>query len=422
MRSVAVAALCALTAIPALAQQPDATISAHHDKFRQLEETLPTPTTYRTASGAPGHEYWQQRADYTIDVELDDANQRIIGSETVAYHNNSPDTLTYLWLQLDQNIFAKGAASDTTSTAPEFDRVPFDRLDGMLTRADFDGGDKIGAVKDGRGRPLPYTVVGTMMRIDLAEPLAPGASVAFGVDWGYNINDAKKIRGRTGYEFFEEDGNYIYEIAQWFPRMAAYTDVNGWQHKQFLGCRRVHAGVRRLSAFASRCPNDHVVAAHRRAAESRRGPHARAARAPRASRVGDEAGLHRDAGGGEGERRARKPTGKKTWVFKAENVRDFAFASSRKFIWDAMRHRGRRQPRDGDVLLSEGGRAAVEPVLDAGHHAHAGRLLAIHLHVPLSDGDLGQRAGRRHGIPDDLLQRAAPRGGRHLLRSARSTA
>ena len=205
------------------------------DPFRQLDEILPTPNAYRTASGAPGHRYWQQQVDYAIDVRLEDATQRIVGLERITYTNRSPDTLTYLWLQLDPNLYRPDSDAVLTATAPEMSRVSFEQLQSWLARQTFDGGVNIAAVKDAQDRPLPYTVVKTMMRVDLPEPLAAGTTLEFSVAWDYRINDARLIRGRTGYEYFPDDGNYIYEMAQWFPRLAPYTDANGWQHKQFLG-------------------------------------------------------------------------------------------------------------------------------------------------------------------------------------------
>jgi hypothetical protein len=329
------------------------------DKFRQLEELLPTPNEQRAASGAPGHRYWQQRADYDIKVELDDANQRLTGSETVTYHNNSPDALTYLWLQLDQNIWAKNSDNYTSQSAPSFDRIPFSTIDNLLARRDFEGGQRITAVRDSKGAPLPYTVVRTMMRIDLPRPLAPGQSTVFSVDWSYNINDQRRIGGRTGYEYFPQDKNYIYEIAHWFPRMAAYYDVYGWQHKQFLGSGEftLEFGNYRVSITA---PDDHVVSATGvlqnpqavlTAVQRQRLEQAVTAKDPVFIVTPDEARA----------REASRPAGKKTWIFQAENVRDFAFASSRKFIWDAQGHNveGNRvmamsfYPKEGEPLWSK---------------------------------------------------------------------
>ena len=369
-RAFAAVLVCLSTVLSATAQSPDTVRPAREDKFRQLEEILPTPNTYRTASGAPGHEYWQQRADYVIDVELDDAAQRITGSETVTYRNHSPDTLVYLWLQLDQNVLAKGSDSALTSTAPTLDRNSFDQIDGMLTRATFEGGHVIASVKDAKGQPLGFTIVKTMMRIDLREPLAPGGVVSFSVAWSYNINNARKIRSRSGYEFFEKDGNYLYAIAQWFPRMAPYTDVNGWQHKQFLGGGEFSLEfgdyLVRLTV-----PNDHVVAATGvlqnpeavlTASQRQRLREAETSAKPVLIVTPDEAKAAE----------AAKPTGRKTWIFKAENVRDFAFASSRKFIWDARRHDvgGNRvlamsfYPKEGNPLWGQYSTAAITHTLD----------------------------------------------------------
>ncbi|HYO98960.1 MAG TPA: hypothetical protein VER76_01970, partial [Pyrinomonadaceae bacterium] len=258
-RSLVLAALLCLAFAPA----PDAaraqSKTTPSDKFKQLEEILPTPNEQRAASGAPGRSYWQQRADYQINVELDDANQRITGSETITYYNQSPDPLSYLWLQLDQNIWKQDSDSRLTQTAPNFERVPLFQIENMLYQRAFDGGNRITAVRDAKGAPLRYTINKTMMRVDLPQPLASGAQVSFSVDWNYNINDQRKIGGRTGYEFFPKDGNYLYEIAHWFPRMAAYNEVSGWQHKQFLGAGEftLEFGNYRVSITV---PDDHVVA------------------------------------------------------------------------------------------------------------------------------------------------------------------
>jgi hypothetical protein len=317
---------------PAAALSQSKTVSS--DKFRQLDETLPTPNIYRTASGAPGNRYWQQRVDYVIDVELDDANQRITGSETITYHNLSPDTLTYLWLQLDQNLFAKDAAGYMAEAAPSFEKLPFETIDKYLLRQEFEGGYKITAVRDAKGAPLPHVINRTVMRVDLQKPLASGESFVFAVDWNYQINNARRITGRTGFENFPRDGNNIYTIAQWFPRLAAYYDVNGWQLKEYLGSGEfaLEFGDYRVSITV---PEDHIVAstgvlqnpaqALTRAQRDRL-EQARTARQPVLIVTPEEARANESS----------KPGGKKTWVFAAQNVRDFAFASSRKFIWDAQ--------------------------------------------------------------------------------------
>ena len=191
------------------------------DKFKQLEENLPTPNEYRTASGAPGNKYWQQRADYVIDVELDDVNQRIIGKETITYQNLSPDTLTYLWLQVDQNIFAKDSDTQKTQTAPSFDRgLPLSQLEQMAARQ-FDGKVNISSVTDAKGAGLKFTIVNTMMRVDLPAPLAPNTNFVFNVAWDFTINNQRLFGGRGGYEYFPREKNFFYENAPWFPRVAA---------------------------------------------------------------------------------------------------------------------------------------------------------------------------------------------------------
>ena len=305
------------------------------DKFRQLEELLPTPNDYRAASGAPGHKYWQQRADYDIDVELDDVNQRILGRATITYHNNSPDSLTYLWLQLDQNIWEPHSDSELTATAPDWKKFPLPTFRRFMDDP-FPGGYRVGPVKDANGRELHKHINRTMMRVDLPAPLPPGKSFVFSLDWDYKINNSKRISGRTGAEFFPKDGNWIYEIAQWFPRMAAYNDVNGWQHKQFLGTGEftLEFGDYKVRITV---PNDHIVAStgvlqnpDQVLTPLQRQRLAVAKTATKPVMIVTEA----EATANE----KSKPTGKKTWIFHAENVRDFAFASSRKFAWDAQGH------------------------------------------------------------------------------------
>ncbi|MDP6447196.1 MAG: aminopeptidase, partial [Pirellulaceae bacterium] len=337
MRLAAICLAVALTVciVPPASSQVTNRKYNQEDKFRQLEETLPTPNRFRTASGAPGPDYWQQQANYVIDVELDDVKQRIIGSESITYTNRSPDTLRYLWVQLDPNLFAPDSDAALISTAPSFSpRTSFGALESLLEREVFDGGVKIDYVKDAANAPLEHTVVKTMMRVELPRPLAPGRSFTFSIGWNYAINNSKLVRGRTGYEYFKEDKNYIYEIAQWYPRMAAYSDATGWQHKQYLGrgefTLELGDYVVRITA-----PDDHVVAATGvllnsqevlTDAQQQRLEQAKEAKKPVFIVTPEEAAANQKT----------PPTGKKTWIYQAENVRDFAFASSRKFIWDAL--------------------------------------------------------------------------------------
>jgi hypothetical protein len=305
------------------------------DKFRQLEEILPTANGYRNAAGAPGHLYWQNRADYDMDIRLDDRQQRIYGTETITYYNQSPDALKYLWLQLDQNLFDPNSDTykvRTGSLSESQGRVPFSQVQGMLRS--FDGGFKVEYVQDVAGKALPFTIVKTMMRVDLPAPLASGRSVQIKVKWWHNVNDRMKVGGRSGYEYFPEDSNYLYTIAQFYPRMCVYNEVSGWQHKQFLGAGEftLPFGNYRVRLTA---PADHVVGAtgvlqngdRVLSPEQRRRMLAAQAAADPVMIVTPE-----EARQAEGQRAKEE----KTWIYHADNVRDFAFASSRKFIWDAQ--------------------------------------------------------------------------------------
>lgn len=316
---------------------PEATGPKFHqeDKFRQLEEILPTPNQYRSASGAPGHEYWQQKVDYRIDVRLDEEKRVLEGSELITYQNNSPDTLRYLWVQLDGNRFAANADGVLTETDSDPTRMPFGFLPRMRTALEGGGGVEIQLVKSTEdNQDLKYTIVKTMMRVDLLEPLAPGESVQFQIDWLYKIVDSSLVGSRGAFEYFEEDGNCIFEIAQWFPRLCAYNDVTGWQHKQFLG-----RGEFTLEfgdyVVAITVPADHIVGATGELLnkdqvltdqQRQRLVEARTAEEPMFIVTPEEAMENQKEGSDE----------QKTWIFKADNVRDFAFASSRKFIWDAQ--------------------------------------------------------------------------------------
>lgn len=311
-------------------------------KFKQLYEELPTPNAYRTASGAPGHEYYQQRADYDMDIVLDDENQRIYGEQTVTYFNNSPDELTYLWVQLDQNMREPSSITNKIRTESLGEKVSSAQIKRILN--DFDGGFKLEYVQQTNGRDLPYTVNNTMMRIDLPQPLKSGSSFSFKVKWWYNINDRMVLGGRSGYEYFKEDDNYLYTIAQFFPRMAVYNEVEGWQNKQFIGTGEFTLPFGNYKVRIT-APEHHVVAATGvlknessvlTREQRNRLRDARKADAPTMIITPEEAL----------ENESRRSDKTKTWQFEAENVRDFAFASSRKFIWDGM-----NQPTgDKDVL------------------------------------------------------------------------
>ena len=234
-------------------------VNPWNDKFRQLgPDELATPNTYRTASGAPGAEYWQQQVDYKMKIRLDDDNQKIFGEEVITYHNNSPDELYYLWIQLDQNLFSKESNTAKIEQMKINEQVNFNDL--VDLEPWFDGGFKLTKVTDAKGLALPYTINQTMMRIDLPKPIRAGEVFAFSIDWNYNINDRMRLGGRSGYEYFETDKNYLYTIAQYYPRLAAYMDYSGWQHKQFLGSGEFTLEFGNYDVSIT-VPSDHVVAA-----------------------------------------------------------------------------------------------------------------------------------------------------------------
>ena len=312
--------------------------SYKEDPFKQLHELLPSPNSNRLASGAPGPNYWQQRADYHIKVILDDKNQRLIGSETINYQNNSPHTLNYLWVQLDQNRFDPNSEELLIQEAPGLDGMSFNRLKSQLYRQSFKGGHQIKKVTDSKGEKIKFSIIGTMMRIDLKKSLTPKSNYVFNIDWEYNIIDADLNRARGGYEYFKEDKNYIYEIAQWFPRMAAYTDYTGWQNKQFLGSGEftLEFGNYKVEITA---PEDHIVAATGELQNTNSVmSDTQLDRWNKAKKNGDITFIVTPEEAKQNQSKKTKPTKTKTWIFKADNVRDFAWASSRKFIWDAKYH------------------------------------------------------------------------------------
>ncbi|MSR11569.1 MAG: M1 family peptidase [Gammaproteobacteria bacterium] len=368
----------------ALAQGIQQTKGSFEDKFRQLDEVLPTPNVYRTAGGQPGHQYWQQEVDYRIDVTLDEERQRLSGTESISYQNNSPDTLTYLWLQLDQNRFRRDSISQLSGTFgganPDADtpaRISLGALRSLQYMEDAALGYEINSVIDSGGSALSFTIVGTLMRVDLARALRPGQSVQFTVDYAYNIVNGDVLLPRGGYEHFPDDanegGNYIFAVSQWFPRLVAYTDYEGWANKEFLG-----AGEFTLEfgdyEVAMTVPADHIVAATGELLNANQVLTAqqreRLQQAENAARpvfiVSPEEALANESAG---------TTDTVTWRFGAQRVRDFAWASSRKFIWDAKGHHqpGAAQelvmamsfyPKEGGSLWSEFSTEVVIHTLD----------------------------------------------------------
>ena len=302
------------------------------NKFRQLDQDLPTPNVYRTASGAPGHQYWQNTADYTMDIRLDDENQRIYGTEEITYNNASPDVLEYLWVQLDQNMRSPESMTYEIQQGNLKDGVGLNEYFNMFHT--FPGGFNIDHVKDASGADYSVKVNHTMMRIDLAKPLKAGESVKVNIKWWYNINDRMEIGGRSGYEYFKEEDNYLYTIAQFFPRMAVYSDVTGWQNKQFLGRGEFTLPFGDYDVKLT-VPSDMVVGATGEiqntdevltAAQKARLEKAKISDTPVIIVTQEEAIANEKS----------RATDTKMWHFKAENVRDYGWCASRKFIWDAQ--------------------------------------------------------------------------------------
>jgi hypothetical protein len=309
--------------------------SNHGNKFEQLGTILPTPNEQRTASGAPGSKYWQQRADYDIKCELDEKIQKLSGTETVTYYNNSPDPLDYIWLQLDENQHNNldNANYQSSTVMPKVAGTAIiERAE--ITTADNGYGDKILSITDALGKSLPYTINKTMMRVDLPSALKPGQHMVFNVKWTYKISDRLTLGGRGGYEYFPGDGNYLFTMTQWYPRLCVYSDFQGWQNHQFAG-RGEFALTFGNFKVQMTVPADHVVGgtgecmnypAVLTPAQLALYNKAKTSTVPVQIVTLDEAK----------KRETNPSTEKKTWIFQASNVRDFAWTSSRKFIWDGM--------------------------------------------------------------------------------------
>lgn len=315
------------------------------DKFRQLDESLPTPNIYRNAAGEPGQQYWQQQVDYKIKASLDEEKRRLSGSQTIEYKNNSPYTLKYLWLQLDQNIFKSDSMAEVTSTfgggsSPNNEmpaKISLDELRNLQFLADHELGYQLDNIKLADGTALKFVVVGTQMRIDLPKPLKPAESLQFSMDFAFNIVEEDAVSARSGYEHFPKDarkgGNDIFLFAQWFPRLVAYTDYEAWTNKEFLGSGEFTLEFGDYEVEMT-VPADHIISSTgdlTNASEvltkeqQQRLEQAKTAKRP-VFIVTEQEAL-------ENEKDDTDDT--KTWRFKANNVRDFAWASSRKFIWDA---------------------------------------------------------------------------------------
>ncbi len=307
-------------------------IANSQSKFAQLDQELPTPNEYRTAGGAPGHNYYQQKADYKIALTIDDATQKLSGEETITYTNNSPDKLEYLWLQLDQNIYDVNSDSKLIDIEKMEDFKNIGDIKKKLFY--YDGGFKIDAITSTSGQKLSYSINKTMLRINLEKPLLPHSSISFKVKWWYNVNDRMAVGGRSGYEHFEKDDNYLYTIAQFFPRMCVYNDVTGWQNKQFLGSGEFTLPFGDYDVSIT-VPSDHIVGA---TGELQNGSSVLTSEQRKRfelAKLSDSPILIVTQSEAE-KKESNREKGTKTWNFKALNVRDFAFATSRKFIWDAQ--------------------------------------------------------------------------------------
>ena len=310
--------------------------SNHGNRFEQLGTILPSPNEYRTASGAPGPKYWQQRCDYDINAELDEPNRRLIGKETITYFNNSPDVLNYLWLQLDENEHSSknNSGYQTSNFMPKsITEQDITRFSGKIDN-DREYGDNIMRVADATGKLLSYTINKTMMRVEMPLPLKPGQQFIFKVDWNYNIIERTKYGGRGGFENFPEDGNDLYTMTQWYPRLCVYSDFQGWQNHQFVGSGEFALTFGNFKVSMT-VPADHIVMGTGQCQNYQQvlspAQFVRWTKAQTATDVTEVATLDEAKA-----REKQKLTEKKTWVFKAEMVRDFAWGSSRKFVWDAM--------------------------------------------------------------------------------------
>ena len=303
------------------------------NKFRQLYDQFADPNKYHNASGAAGVEYYQQQVDYVMDIELDEQNSRLYGEEKIKYTNNSPDNLPYLWLQLDQNIRKKNAPNlEKNSSGNSVTQSPSGFIRNFIEE-DFDGGFNIDWVRDLEDKPLSFNINQTMMRIDLPEAIAPGQVFEFKIKWWYNINNRLNYGGRSGYETFENDVNKVYTIAQFFPRLCVYNDVEGWQNYQFWGNGEFALEFGDYDVNIT-VPSDHIL----EATGSLQNPKEVLTREEYKRFQDSKTSYNKPVFIVNQEEANSKESSfskaKSTWRYRAKNVRDFAFASSRKFIWE----------------------------------------------------------------------------------------
>ncbi len=343
-------------------------------KFEQLgPNEIPTPNSYRTASGAPGSNYWQQRADYVIEAEVNDEKQELTGKEVITYYNNSPEPLNYLWVQLDQNIFSKNSFTNLTKEGAIYDSLPAYLLTySNIALADYEGGFNIKSVKDANGKPLPYVINYTMMRIDLPSALKTGEKVSFSIEWNYKDYERMMFQdGRGGYEYFPRDGNYLYAFTEWYPRMCVFDDYEGWQNKQFTSQAEFALTFGNFDVKIT-VPSDHIVGA----TGTLQNPKdvltkEQQERFERAKKSFDKQVFIVTESEAK-EKEKQHSSKKSTWNFRAENVRDFAFTSSRKFIWDAMAVKAGNNtplamslyPKEGNPLWEKESTKAIKNALE----------------------------------------------------------
>jgi len=333
-RSLIVLALAALVpgALGAQHWLHDDSSRTNRSMFRPLD--WPDPTSLRNAAGSPGPSYWQQQVDYRIDARLDTVEHKIYGSEHITYTNNSPDRLRYLWVQLDQNVrsIEHSRSYKTQGALPEQLSA---RARRFLGRAPFDGGNnvtRVQVVDAGQLADTRYIINGSEMRVDLLQPLESGGVVEFEIDWDYRIPD----NGRGAKE--RVDDGWLYEMAQWFPRLSVYDDVNGWQTDQFLGSGEFYLEFGNYDVNLT-VPWDHIVQSRGvlqnpdevlTQTQLDRLTQAMTSETPRFIIRPDEV---MDP--------ATRPiqSGMLTWRFVADDVRDFAWVSSKTYVWDAAGYR-----------------------------------------------------------------------------------